>query len=297
MSRAGSALALAFTLAVSLAANITWAARDHDPVAIAAGIATPIALVMAVHQWRAHMGARGYQRVLKVLGMAAVTGTAAAWTWTHTTRLLLAHNIETPLAYIAPLAIDGLAVMATMALWPTVRPTEDTGMTESVSSRPDTAVPSQHTEPLEETTVPGSPASTAQPVQVATWDEFDGPVGVPHPAGSIPGWDAPATDPDGFPVPARIGQEDETPTTTLLPVSLQVTPGTASEDEQQRPTADDIAAELADWPAVPGIGTIASTWNVGKAKAGRAKRIAEDARGTSQDDDEDADPRPTAVGE
>jgi hypothetical protein len=275
MHRAGSALALTFTLAVSLAANITWAARDGDLVAIAAGIATPIALVMAVHQWRAHTSARGYQRVLRVLGMAAVTGTAAAWTWTHTTRLLLAHQLETPLAYIAPLAIDGLAVMATMALWPTanIRPAAGEAGTSTV---PPAA--SQDAAPR------------AQPPATATWDgpdtvdvvpceEQDGPASVPHPVEFTAGWDDPDTDPDAIPVPPCPTSDPQPAPVVPLQVTGQDGAGTA-----ERPTDDDLVAQVLAWDApVPGIGTLAGRLGIGKTRAGRIKTMAEDARGTSRD--------------
>lgn len=118
--RPGSVVALSFALAVSMSANVSWAARDDDPVTIVAGVVTPVLLVLAVHQWRAQLDAEGWRRTLRLAAMASVTAVSAAWSWTHTTRLLLAHSIETPLAVAAPLAVDGLAVMATMALWPAV---------------------------------------------------------------------------------------------------------------------------------------------------------------------------------
>ncbi len=122
MKRALDWTAVLFPLLVSIAANTAWAARDGDAVAIVAGVVTPILLVLAVERWHAHGGLTGWRSCTRFVAMAAVTLVAAAVSWVHITRLLIEHGWEWQLAVAAPLGVDGLAVLGTLALWSVVRP-------------------------------------------------------------------------------------------------------------------------------------------------------------------------------
>lgn len=106
-----------FPLACSIAANFAWAARDGDLVAIIAGCATPLLLVNAAERWRATAGLEGWRAWARFVAIVLVTAVPAAVSWVHTTRLLLAHGWEWPLAVAWPLGVDGLAVLGTLALW------------------------------------------------------------------------------------------------------------------------------------------------------------------------------------
>ena len=135
MRRALDWTAVLFPLAVSVGANFAWAARDGDVIAVIAGVVTPILLVLAVERWHAHTGLAGWQWWTRLIAMVAVTGVSAAVSWVHTTRLLLEHGWEVPLAMVAPLGVDGLAGLGTLALWSVVRPDEDE---DTVPSHQDT---------------------------------------------------------------------------------------------------------------------------------------------------------------
>jgi hypothetical protein len=128
--------AVLFPLLVSIAANFAWAARDGDLVAIVAGIVTPILLVLAVERWHAHTGLVGWQHWARLVAMAVVTLVTAAVSWVHITALLIKHGWEWQLALVAPLGVDGLAVLGTLALWSVVRPDQRTETTETTETTP-----------------------------------------------------------------------------------------------------------------------------------------------------------------
>lgn len=124
MRRALDWTAVLFPLLVSIAANTAWAARDGDLVAIVAGVVTPILLVLAVERWHAHGGLDGWKKWARLIAMTSVTLVTAAVSWVHITRLLIEHGWETPLAVVAPLGVDGLAVLGTLALWSAIDPVQ-----------------------------------------------------------------------------------------------------------------------------------------------------------------------------
>jgi hypothetical protein len=107
-------------LAVSVAANLAWALHDGSAVAVVAGVATPLLLVLSVERWRADPGLVGWRWWARLFAMGAVTGVAASVSWTHIA-LLLAPHWGLALAWAAPLAVDGLAVLGTLTLWPPER--------------------------------------------------------------------------------------------------------------------------------------------------------------------------------
>ncbi|WP_226353753.1 hypothetical protein [Pseudonocardia sp. ICBG601] len=129
------AIAAAVTpLAVSLAANITWGVSTGSAILVVAGIVTPLLLVLAIERWRVMPPAVGVQWWVRTLAMSGVVVVVAGWSWLHATALLLAEveklhpglpapgmdtvlrNVELTLCVLAPLAIDGLAVLSVLAL-------------------------------------------------------------------------------------------------------------------------------------------------------------------------------------
>jgi hypothetical protein len=104
---------------VSIAANVLHAMSEPAaPAAAVAGAAVwPVFLLIAVEilsrvQWGQHWG----QRWAGLIGAAAVAIVAAIESYMHMRGLLLSWG-ETPfLATIGPLAVDGLMVLAGMAL-------------------------------------------------------------------------------------------------------------------------------------------------------------------------------------
>lgn len=121
-------------LAVSLAGNVTWGWTTGSPILIAAGIVTPLLLVLAIERWRSMPTATGVQWWVRTIAMGGVVVVVAGWSWLHTTALLLdevealhpappvgvADTIlraaEVVLCVLAPLAVDGLAVLSVLAL-------------------------------------------------------------------------------------------------------------------------------------------------------------------------------------
>lgn len=121
-------------LAVSLAANITWGVSTGSAILVVAGIVTPLLLVLAIERWRIMPPADGTQWWVRTLAMSGVVVVVAGWSWLHATALLLAEvealhpwppapgtdtvlrNVEQTLCVLAPLAVDGLAVLSVLAL-------------------------------------------------------------------------------------------------------------------------------------------------------------------------------------
>lgn len=164
MSRAiGVWTAAGAAYALSTAANVAWAA-PRGYVELAAGATAPALLLLAVHicYVTPRPAALGW---LRRAAMVAVTGTVATWSAVHIIRLLLEARVEAPLAWVAPLGLDGLAVLATLALW-------DTRRAETVPVAVQTDIPAP---PVTEPVAPGPPAVEPQERALhAVGDELDG---------------------------------------------------------------------------------------------------------------------------
>lgn len=179
------AVAAAVTpLAVSLAANITWGVSTGSAILVVAGIVTPLLLVLAIERWRVMPPADGTQWWVRTLAMSGVVVVVAGWSWLHATALLLAEveklhpgvpapgmdtvlrNVELTLCVLAPLAVDGLAVLSVLALDVQGR-TGSAGQPEQVDEHPaePVRVPAEHPErPAPNRSVDPGPAP-AEPVR------------------------------------------------------------------------------------------------------------------------------------
>lgn len=118
-------------LAVSIAANVLHALEPGAPKAAVVGSAIwPVLLLIAVEilsrvSWGSHRG----QRWAGLAGAAAVAIVAAIASYQHMRGLLLSWGEGAFLASIGPLAVDGLMVLAGMALMVTGRDTGDQEVT------------------------------------------------------------------------------------------------------------------------------------------------------------------------
>jgi hypothetical protein len=144
--------AVLFPLACSVAANTTWAARPvyrtvtvngvnfltygPDVVAVVAGFAIPVLLVLSVDRWHTGHELEGWRWWVRLAAMVAVTAVVAAVSWVHTSLLLYHHGWELPLAVAGPLGIDGLAVLGTLALWPAKVGSDDLPAKEEPATLP-----------------------------------------------------------------------------------------------------------------------------------------------------------------
>ena len=116
-----NALAFLAPFAVSLAANITEGLLSRSLVRLCAGVVIPILLMIAIEvSRRVQVQDQLLTWVLRV-AVAFPVVVAAGFSWLDTTSLLLAQYphpwwLQRVLCFLAPLATDGLAVVAVLVL-------------------------------------------------------------------------------------------------------------------------------------------------------------------------------------
>lgn len=131
-------------LGFSLAANtlFTW---PGGPVRVVGGLFASLALPAAVHLYPAIPAHTVSRRVLRAAVMSAIAAMAAATTFVHASRLLIAHGEDPWLAAAYPLCTELLVVMAVLAHRapdrPAVRHTRGKATTVPREPRPGPATP------------------------------------------------------------------------------------------------------------------------------------------------------------
>ena len=110
-------VAAAIALTVSLLAQYAWT-YPRGPVAVVAGLFGPLALVLGARLWR-RLRARKWPAHA---AMGLIVAVAVIVTYAHTAWLLIEAGEPALLAWMLPAALDGLAVMATLAIADQPRP-------------------------------------------------------------------------------------------------------------------------------------------------------------------------------
>ena len=115
-ARTAAKLGLALGLAIALAANLTYAV-PKGPVVVGLGLIAPLVLPVVLHL-RTTFTAEGFwAKLVREASTLAVAGPAVAISYVHTMELVLAAGEPWILAVLAPLSSDGLAGLATLALY------------------------------------------------------------------------------------------------------------------------------------------------------------------------------------
>ena len=112
----GAKLALALGLLIALVANLSYAV-PRGPVVVGLGLIAPLVLPVVLHL-RTTFTAEGFwAKAIREASTLAVAGPAVAISYVHTMELVLAAGEPWLLAVLAPLSSDGLAGLATLALY------------------------------------------------------------------------------------------------------------------------------------------------------------------------------------
>lgn len=107
---------LTLGLLIAVAANLTYAI-PRGPVVVGLGLVAPLVLPVVLHL-RTTFTVSGFWAVsIRELSTLAVAGPAVAISYVHTYELILGAGEPWLLAVLAPLSSDGLAGLATLALY------------------------------------------------------------------------------------------------------------------------------------------------------------------------------------
>jgi len=145
---------LALGLLIALTANLAYAV-PRGPVVVGLGLVAPLVLPVVLHL-RSTFTVEGFWKVaVRELSTLAVAGPAVAISYVHTFELVLGAGEPWLLAVLAPLSSDGLAGLATLALYQAQR-NIDRGR-QKTDGR--TTLATEHSEAAQPTSAPAPPES------------------------------------------------------------------------------------------------------------------------------------------
>jgi hypothetical protein len=157
-ARTGAKLALALGLLIALVANLSYAV-PRGLVVVGLGLIAPLVLPVVLHLRTTFTADGFWAKTIREASTLAVAGPAVAISYVHTMELVLAAGEPWLLAVLAPLSSDGLAGLATLALYQAQRKKQNGGKLGGKPKPQDRPRPVTPPEPVADPTpAPAAPA-------------------------------------------------------------------------------------------------------------------------------------------